>query len=122
MFLQTLSFSLVQESLVSEEIMHNLDTCEITVVGEELSPEQESLEVDMVRLQQKGMEMSSSNLGMIITGSSGSRSHACSATHTHAPLRASLRSCCEAQCLWDRQQHHGGSPVCTLCFIPYCGQ
>lgn len=48
--------------------MHNLDTCEVTVVGEELSQEQESLEVDVVRLQQKGMEMSSSNLGMIITG------------------------------------------------------
>nr|XP_028596557.1 calsyntenin-1 isoform X2 [Podarcis muralis] len=58
----------VQESLVSEEIMHNLDTCEVTVVGDELSQEQESLEVDMVRLQQKGMEMSTSNLGMIITG------------------------------------------------------
>ncbi|XP_054857180.1 calsyntenin-1 isoform X2 [Eublepharis macularius] len=58
----------VQESLVSEEIMHNLDTCEVTVVGEELNQEQESLEVDLVRLQQKGMEMSSSNLGVIITG------------------------------------------------------
>nr|XP_034973789.1 calsyntenin-1 isoform X2 [Zootoca vivipara] len=58
----------VQESLVSEEIMHNLDTCEVTVVGDELSQEQESLEVDMIRLQQKGMEMSTSNLGMIITG------------------------------------------------------
>ncbi|XP_077168337.1 calsyntenin-1 isoform X2 [Paroedura picta] len=58
----------VQESLVSEEIMHNLDTCEVTVVGEELSQEQESLEVDLVRLQQKGMEMSSSSLGLIITG------------------------------------------------------
>ncbi|CAI5782916.1 calsyntenin-1 isoform X3 [Podarcis lilfordi] len=58
----------VQESLVSEEIMHNLDTCEVTVVGDELNQEQESLEVDMVRLQQKGMEMSTSNLGMIITG------------------------------------------------------
>uniref|UniRef100_A0A803T872 Calsyntenin-1 n=1 Tax=Anolis carolinensis TaxID=28377 RepID=A0A803T872_ANOCA len=58
----------VQESLVSEEIMHNLDTCEVTVMGEELNQEQESLEVDVVRLQQKGMEMSSSNLGLIITG------------------------------------------------------
>lgn len=48
--------------------MHNLDTCEVTVVGEELNQEQETLEVDMARLQQKGMEMSSSNLGMIITG------------------------------------------------------
>ncbi|KAM6191721.1 LOW QUALITY PROTEIN: calsyntenin-1 [Sarcoramphus papa] len=58
----------VQESLVSEEIMHNLDTCEVTVIGEELNQEQESLEIDMTRLQQKGIEMSSSNLGMIITG------------------------------------------------------
>ncbi|XP_043849061.1 calsyntenin-1 isoform X1 [Dromiciops gliroides] len=58
----------VQESLVSEEIMHNLDTCEVTVLGEELNPDQESLEVDMARLQQKGIEMSSSNLGIIITG------------------------------------------------------
>uniref|UniRef100_A0A8C0FP18 Calsyntenin-1 n=1 Tax=Bubo bubo TaxID=30461 RepID=A0A8C0FP18_BUBBB len=56
------------ESLVSEEIMHNLDTCEVTVLGEELNQEQESLEIDMTRLQQKGIEMSSSNLGMIITG------------------------------------------------------
>uniref|UniRef100_A0A8C4WLI0 Calsyntenin-1 n=1 Tax=Gopherus evgoodei TaxID=1825980 RepID=A0A8C4WLI0_9SAUR len=58
----------VQESLVSEEIMHNLDTCEVTVLGEELNQEQESLEVDMTQLQQKGIEMSSSNLGMTITG------------------------------------------------------
>ncbi|XP_064326411.1 calsyntenin-1 isoform X1 [Phalacrocorax carbo] len=58
----------VQESLVSEEIMHNLDTCEVTVLGEELNQEQESLEIDMTRLQQKGIEMSSSNLGMVITG------------------------------------------------------
>uniref|UniRef100_A0A8C4KIW3 Calsyntenin-1 n=1 Tax=Dromaius novaehollandiae TaxID=8790 RepID=A0A8C4KIW3_DRONO len=54
----------VQESLVSEEIMHNLDTCEVSVLGEELNQEQESLEVDMTRLQQKGIEMSSSNLGV----------------------------------------------------------
>lgn len=59
---------LVQESLVSEEIMHNLDTCEVTVLGEELNQEQESLEIDMTRLQQKGIEMSTSSLGMIITG------------------------------------------------------
>ncbi|XP_069466117.1 calsyntenin-1 isoform X2 [Ambystoma mexicanum] len=58
----------VQESLVSEEIMHNLDLCEVSVVGEELNQDQESLEVDMTQLQQKGIEMSSSNLGMIITG------------------------------------------------------
>ncbi|KAL4645911.1 calsyntenin-1-like [Arapaima gigas] len=58
----------VQESVVSEEIMHNLDTCEITAVGEELDAEQESLEVDPAQVQQRGLEMSSSNVGMIITG------------------------------------------------------
>ncbi|KAM4702726.1 calsyntenin-1 isoform 2-T2 [Rhinophrynus dorsalis] len=58
----------VEESMVSEEIMHNLDTCEIGVVGDELNPDQESLQVDMSHLQQSGMEMSSSNYGMILTG------------------------------------------------------
>lgn len=58
----------VQESLVSEEIVHDLDTCEVTVEGEELNGEQESLEVDAARLQQKGIEMSSSDLGVVFTG------------------------------------------------------
>ncbi|CAH2320600.1 calsyntenin-1 isoform X2 [Pelobates cultripes] len=57
----------VQESLVSEEIMHNLDSCEVGVLGEELNPNQESLQVDITHLQQKGLEISNSNLGMIIT-------------------------------------------------------
>uniref|UniRef100_A0A4W6CFX2 Calsyntenin-1 n=1 Tax=Lates calcarifer TaxID=8187 RepID=A0A4W6CFX2_LATCA len=55
-------------TVVSEEIMHNLDTCEVTVVGDELDGEHESLEVDMSQLQQHGLEMSSSNLGLVITG------------------------------------------------------
>ncbi|XP_047727642.1 calsyntenin-1 isoform X4 [Prionailurus viverrinus] len=58
----------VQESLVSEEIVHDLDTCEVTVDGEELNPAQESLEVDMARLQQKGIAVSASDLGMVFTG------------------------------------------------------
>ncbi|XP_076019571.1 calsyntenin-1 isoform X1 [Genypterus blacodes] len=58
----------VQETVVSEEIMHNLDTCEVTVVGDELDGEHESLEVDMSQLQQRSLEMSSSNLGLVITG------------------------------------------------------
>lgn len=53
---------------MSEEIVHDLDTCEVTVEGEELNHEQESLEVDMARLQQKGIEVSSSELGMTFTG------------------------------------------------------
>lgn len=58
----------VQESVVSEEIMHNLDTCEVTVVGEDLDGNHESLEVDLAQVQQRGLEISSSNLGMVITG------------------------------------------------------
>uniref|UniRef100_A0A8D0CN46 Calsyntenin-1 n=1 Tax=Sander lucioperca TaxID=283035 RepID=A0A8D0CN46_SANLU len=56
------------EAVVSEEIMHNLDTCEVTVVGDELDGEHEGLEVDMSQLQQHSLEMSSSNLGLVITG------------------------------------------------------
>uniref|UniRef100_A0A8C2X0V9 Calsyntenin-1 n=1 Tax=Cyclopterus lumpus TaxID=8103 RepID=A0A8C2X0V9_CYCLU len=56
------------ETVVSEEIMHNLDTCEVTVVGDELDGEHEGLEVDMSQLQQHGLEMSSSNLGLVVTG------------------------------------------------------
>uniref|UniRef100_A0A667X4N0 Calsyntenin-1 n=1 Tax=Myripristis murdjan TaxID=586833 RepID=A0A667X4N0_9TELE len=55
-------------TVVSEEIMHNLDTCEVTAVGDELDGEHESLEVDLAQLQQRGLEMSSSNLGLVITG------------------------------------------------------
>lgn len=48
--------------------MHDLDTCEVTVESEELNPEQESLEVDMARLQHKGIEVSRSDLGVVFTG------------------------------------------------------
>ncbi|XP_061689877.1 calsyntenin-1 isoform X4 [Syngnathoides biaculeatus] len=58
----------VQETVVSEEIMHNLDTCEVNVVGDELDAEHEGLEVDMDELQQRSLEMSSSHLGLVITG------------------------------------------------------
>lgn len=59
---------LVQETVVSEEIMHNLDTCEVTVVGDQLDGEHESLELDVSQLQQRGLEMSASNLGLVVTG------------------------------------------------------
>lgn len=58
----------VKETVVSEEIMHNLDTCEVAVVGDELDGEHESLEVDRSQLQQRALEMSSSNMGLVITG------------------------------------------------------
>ncbi|CAL8324029.1 unnamed protein product [Merluccius merluccius] len=58
----------VQETVVSEEIMHNLDTCEVSAVGDELDGEHESLELDLAQLQQRSLEMSSSTLGLVITG------------------------------------------------------
>lgn len=67
----------VQESLVSEEIVHDLDACEVTVDGEELNPEQESLEVDAARLQPKGMEVSHSDLGVTFTGERPQRPVGC---------------------------------------------
>uniref|UniRef100_A0A8C7RW49 Calsyntenin-1 n=1 Tax=Oncorhynchus mykiss TaxID=8022 RepID=A0A8C7RW49_ONCMY len=53
---------------VSEEIMHNLDTCEVTALGDELDGEHETLEVDQAQVQQRGLEMTSSNLGLVLTG------------------------------------------------------
>lgn len=67
-FLYFAGFPSVQETVVSEEIMHNLDSCEVSVVGDELDGEHESLEVDVSQLQQRALEMSSSNLGLVITG------------------------------------------------------
>uniref|UniRef100_A0A672M8Y2 Calsyntenin-1-like n=1 Tax=Sinocyclocheilus grahami TaxID=75366 RepID=A0A672M8Y2_SINGR len=60
--------SKISKTVVSEEIMHNLDTCEVTVVGDELNGDHESLEVDLAQIQQRALEMSSSNVGMVITG------------------------------------------------------
>ncbi|XP_069774544.1 calsyntenin-1 isoform X5 [Narcine bancroftii] len=58
----------VQESMISEEIMHNLDMCEISVLGEELKTEQENFDIDLSQLRQRGMEMTNSSTGMTITG------------------------------------------------------
>lgn len=58
----------VQETVVSEEIMHNLDTCEVSAVGDELDGEHESLELDLAQLQQRSLEMTSCPLGLVITG------------------------------------------------------
>lgn len=63
--------------------MHNLDTCEVTVVGDELDGEHESLELDVSQLQQHGLEMSSSNLGLVITGTHTRRNQAVDSDQKH---------------------------------------
>ena len=48
--------------------MHNLDTCEVSALGDELDGEHESLELDPAQLTQRSLEMTSSTLGLVITG------------------------------------------------------
>jgi hypothetical protein len=86
-------FFAVQESLVSEEIVHDLDTCEVTVEGDELNAEQESLEVDVTRLQQKGIEASHSDLGVVFTGE-GKASACPLPTNAHWCIRLTLAPFC----------------------------
>lgn len=79
-------FLSVQETVVSEEIMHNLDSCEVSVVGDELDGEHESLEVDVSQLQQRALEMSSSNLGLVITGTQHHRKIQIDGLHRNDPF------------------------------------
>lgn len=98
--------SAVQESLVSEEVVHDLDTCEVTVEGEELNPEQESLEVDAVRLQQKGIEVSHSDLGVVLRGERGSAFIQGGAGCGGFMLEGQCPMCC--LCVPQLEGHSGG--------------
>ena len=53
---------------VLEEIIHNLDYCDILVLGEELSPEQESLQLQQSSLLGKHLDATNSTSGMSIYG------------------------------------------------------
>uniref|UniRef100_A0A6Q2XIY1 Calsyntenin-1 n=1 Tax=Esox lucius TaxID=8010 RepID=A0A6Q2XIY1_ESOLU len=58
----------VQETVVSEEIMHNLDTCEVTAMGEELDGEHETLELDQSQVQQHAFWLSNTCIYLCIMG------------------------------------------------------
>lgn len=53
---------------VLEEIIHNLDYCDVLVLGEELSPGQESLELQRSELLGKHLDATNSTSGMSIYG------------------------------------------------------
>ncbi|XP_038829575.1 calsyntenin-2-like [Salvelinus namaycush] len=53
---------------VQEEILHNLDYCDILVLGEELRPEQESLQLQRSTLLGKHLDATNSTSGMSIYG------------------------------------------------------
>ncbi|NXH18512.1 CSTN2 protein, partial [Bucco capensis] len=50
------------------EMLHNLDFCDILVIGAELEPEQECLELDHVELQGKHLDATNSTAGYSIYG------------------------------------------------------
>lgn len=56
---------------MSDEIVHNLDGCEISLVGDDLDPERESLLLDMASLQQRGLELTNMSAYVTIAGQWG---------------------------------------------------
>ncbi|XP_039730250.1 calsyntenin-3 [Pteropus medius] len=58
----------VTDTRMSDEIVHNLDGCEISLVGDDLDPERESLLLDMASLQQRGLEITNTSAYLTIAG------------------------------------------------------
>uniref|UniRef100_A0A8C3LPA5 Calsyntenin 2 n=1 Tax=Chrysolophus pictus TaxID=9089 RepID=A0A8C3LPA5_CHRPC len=56
------------KSVVLEEMLHNLDFCDVLVSGAELDPEQECLELDHTELQGKHLDATNSTAGYSIYG------------------------------------------------------
>lgn len=50
------------------EVMHNLDYCDVLVIGEELNPERESLEIHHSALVGKHLDATNSTSGISIYG------------------------------------------------------
>lgn len=58
----------VTDTRMSDEIVHNLDGCEISLVGDDLDPERENLLLDMASLQQRGLELTNTSAYLTIAG------------------------------------------------------
>lgn len=58
----------VTDTRMSDEIVHNLDGCEISLVGDDLDPEREYLLLDGALLQQRGLELVNTSAYLTITG------------------------------------------------------
>ncbi|NWW15160.1 CSTN2 protein, partial [Falcunculus frontatus] len=56
------------KQVVVEEMLHNLDFCDVLVIGAELDPEQECLELDRGELQGKHLDATNSTAGYSIYG------------------------------------------------------
>lgn len=53
---------------MSDEIVHNLDGCEISLVGDDLDPEREFLLLDGSTLQQRGLDLINTSAYLTIAG------------------------------------------------------
>lgn len=62
---------------MSDEIVHNLDGCEISLVGDDLDPEREYLLLDGAALQQRGLELVNTSAYLTITGMSSLATNLC---------------------------------------------
>ncbi|KAL0612609.1 Calsyntenin-3 [Plecturocebus cupreus] len=58
----------VTDTRMSDEIVHNLDGCEISLVGDDLDAERESLLLDTTSLQQRGLEITNTSAYLTIAG------------------------------------------------------
>lgn len=58
----------VHKPIVLEEMLHNLDFCDILVIGVELDTRQECLELDHKELQGKHLDATNSTAGYSIYG------------------------------------------------------
>ncbi|NXX29572.1 CSTN2 protein, partial [Nicator chloris] len=58
----------VNKQVVVEEMLHNLDFCDVLVIGAELDPEQECLELDRGELEGKHLDATNSTAGYSIYG------------------------------------------------------
>ncbi|NWY28733.1 CSTN2 protein, partial [Pheucticus melanocephalus] len=58
----------VNKQVVVEEMLHNLDFCDVLVIGAELDPEQECLELDRGEFQGKHLDATNSTAGYSIYG------------------------------------------------------
>ncbi|NWZ37070.1 CSTN2 protein, partial [Brachypodius atriceps] len=56
------------KQVVVEEMLHNLDFCDVLVIGAELDPEQECLELDHGELQGKHLDATNSTAGYSVYG------------------------------------------------------
>ena len=59
---------IANKPVVLEEMLHNLDFCDVLVSGAELDPEQECLELDRTELQGKHLDATNSTAGYSIYG------------------------------------------------------